>query len=268
MGCQFATFRKGTSPIVAVALHSGHLVRPEVQPYLRLSDEQRLHEEDPFTGRWTVIADNRAIAHYSRFECDLNRPRDKALYLRPEDAWGLDVWHHPVPESIVEHSLKRYDRFYQRLFDLVESLLKRHRRIVVLDLHTYNYRRSGPQAEPANPVDNPEINLGTGSLDRARWAAMVERFIGDLRAFDFLGRNLDVRENVRFRGGEMARKLHARYPASVCVLAIEVKKFFMDEWTLQLDPQRYQAVLRALWSTVPGLLDVLGALRHGADQAA
>lgn len=268
MGCQFATFRKGVSPIVAVALHSGHFVRPEVRPYLRLDAQQRLREEDAFTGRWTVVADNRALAHHSRFECDLNRPREKALYLKPEDAWGLNVWRHPVPESIVDHSLTRYDRFYQRLYALVESLLKRHPRVVVLDLHSYNHRRGGPESDLAETGDDPDINIGTGSMNRDRWSPIVDRFMADLRAFDFPERPLDVRENVRFLGGEMAKKLHARYPATVCVLAVEVKKFFMDEWTAELYPQRYNAVLRALWSTVPGLLDVLGTLRHGAYRAA
>jgi len=268
MACQFATFRKGVSPVIAVALHSGHYVRPEVRPYLKLSEELRLREEDPFTGRWCVISDNRAIAHHSRFECDLNRPPQKAVYRTPEDAWGLDVWQHSVPEQIFEHSLARYERFYQRLFGLIESLLKRHRRVVVLDLHTYNHRRGGPESEPQDPHQNPEINLGTGSLDRERWAAVVDRFMTDLRSFDFLGRQLDVRENVRFLGGEMAKTLHARYPASVCVLAVEVKKFFMNEWTGEVDAASYNAVLRALWSAVPGLLHVLETQRHGAYQAA
>ena len=28
----------------------------------------------------------------SRFEADLNRPRDRAVYLTPADAWGHQVW--------------------------------------------------------------------------------------------------------------------------------------------------------------------------------
>ncbi len=267
MACHFATFRQGGSPIIAVALHDGHHVRPEVRPYLKLSEELRLREEDPFTGRWCAIADNRVIAHHSRFECDLNRPKAKAIYRTPDDAWGLDVWRHPVPEAIFERSLARYDRFYQCLFDLIESLLSRHRRVVVLDLHTYNHRRGGPDSEPQDGRQNPEINLGTGSMDRQHWAEVVERFMAELRSFDFLGRQLDVRENVRFQGGEMAKTLHTRYPTSVCVLAVEVKKFFMNEWTAELDPTRYAAVHRALHATVPGLLHVLGSERHGAHQA-
>ena len=33
-----------------------------------------------------------AWARRSRFEVDLNRPREEAVYRVPEDCWGLDVW--------------------------------------------------------------------------------------------------------------------------------------------------------------------------------
>jgi hypothetical protein len=99
---------------------------------------------------------------------------------------------------------------------------------VVYDVHTYNHRRLGPQAPDADPRYNPEINLGTGMLDRNRWAPVLERFLADLREFDFLGRRLDVRENVRFRGGYFSHWVHQTFPRSACVLSIEVKKFL---WT-------------------------------------
>ncbi len=60
---------------------------------------------------------------------------------------------------------------------------------------------------------------------------MIDRFISDLSGFDFPGGRLDVRENVKFRGGNCGAWAHATFPDSACVLSIEVKKFFMDEWT-------------------------------------
>ena len=45
------------------------------------------------------------------------------------------------------------------------------------------------------------------------------------------GRELDVRENVKFRGGYLSWWIHEHYPEQGLALAIEVKKFFMDEWT-------------------------------------
>jgi hypothetical protein len=47
---------------------------------------------------------------------------------------------------------------------------------VVFDLHTYNHRREGPDTPPAEEVGNPEVNLGTGTMDRRKWAPIIDRF--------------------------------------------------------------------------------------------
>ena len=84
--------------------------------------------------------------------------------------------------------------------------------------------------------------------------------MSDLAAFDFPGRRLDVRENVNFRGGHSGEWTHTTLPRSVCVFSIEVKKFFMDEWTGRLDPAVHAAVGQALASAVPGVLEELERL--------
>src|SRR5262245_31766079 len=89
------TLVHGEGPIVAAAIHAGHAVRREVNECLALSETDRLREEDPFTDRWTQVAPNRLVTHRSRFEVDLNRNRSGAVYLTPEDAWGLQVWRVP-----------------------------------------------------------------------------------------------------------------------------------------------------------------------------
>ena len=62
---------------------------------------------------------------------------------------------------------------------------------------------------------------------------------------------LDVRENVRFRGRQLAAWTHARYPDRGIVLALEFKKTFMDEWTGEVDRARIDELARALAGTVP-----------------
>src|SRR5690606_33956601 len=91
-----ARLTRGDGPIIAAAIHNGHEVRPEVAGLLALDDAQRLREEDPFTGEWTVVAPTQIVGLRSRFETDLNRPRDGAVYERPEQAWGLHIWHRTV----------------------------------------------------------------------------------------------------------------------------------------------------------------------------
>jgi hypothetical protein len=44
------------------------------------------------------------------------------------------------------------------------------------------------------------------------------------------------------------------------VLSIEFKKFFMDEWTGDLDEVQHDAIGRALAGTVPGVLEELQRL--------
>lgn len=249
----------GAGPLVACAIHNGHAVRPEVGELIRLSSRDVLYEEDPFTERWTTIAPTRVVGLRSRFEVDLNRPRESAVYVTPDDCWGLDVWKSPPPASLISQSLAQYDAFYAHLRFLLERLVNTHGRAVVFDLHTYNHRRGGPGGPPDDPQKNPEINVGTGSLDRPRWEPVVERALAELRGSDFLGRRLDVRENVRFYGGELSKWCHRQFPQNVCVLAIEVKKFFMDEWTGELDDEKFEAVHAALEAAARGVAEELKA---------
>jgi N-formylglutamate amidohydrolase len=230
-----------------------------VAKILMIDELTRLREEDPFTGRWTTIAGTRLIGLRSRFEVDLNRPREKAVYLAPEDAWGLQIWREKPAPGIIERSLAEYDAFYAEVKRLFTELTHRFGRFVVFDLHTYNHRREEPHGPIADPQQNPEVNVGTGTMDRARWATIVDRFIADLRAVDFLGRRLDVRENVKFFGGHFPRWTHQNFPESACVLAIEVKKFFMDEWTGNPDPagKQVEAIRQALAATIPGVIEEL-----------
>jgi N-formylglutamate deformylase len=250
----------GDGPVVATAIHNGHAVREEVADLLALSPMDRLREEDPFTGLWTAIGGTQIVVQRSRFEVDLNRPRETAVYLEPEDAWGLQVWKKRPPAEIIAGSLAEYDAFYAEVQRVFAGLAGRSGRFVVFDLHTYNHRRQGPSGPPANPELNPEVNVGTGSMDRRRWGPVVDRFIADLRAFDFLDRRLDVRENVKFKGGNLSRWIHETFPDSGCALAIEFKKFFMDEWTGKADQDQLEAVRRALEFARQGVLDVLGEL--------
>jgi N-formylglutamate deformylase len=244
---------RGDSPIVATAIHDGHDVREEVAEIMALPEPDRLREEDPYTGVWAEVALTRLVPRRSRFEVDLNRPRDRAVYLGPEDAWGLQVWKNELPGALVERSLVEYDAFHAQAHEILSELVSRFGVVVVLDLHTYNHRRSGPVAEPADPESNPEVNVGTGTVDKERFAGIVDRFVEDLGQYDFRGRHLDVRENVKFRGGHFSRWVHETFPGTACTLAVEFKKFFMDEWSGEIDRDLHGEISRALAATVPGL---------------
>lgn len=251
---------EGTGPIMATAIHAGHEIRAELLPLIALDEADRSREEDPYTDYWVKVVPTWLIPTHSRFEVDLNREREEAVYTQPEMAWGLHLWKHPLKQKLIEHSLDEYDAFYSELYKILKHIEAKHSHFIVLDLHTYNYRREGPHATPADPQTHPEVNIGTGSMDRKRYANVVERFIHDLSHYDFMGRKLDVRENVKFKGRQLAKWIHERFPDSACVISIEFKKFFMDEWTGVGDVEQVQAIRDALHSTLPGLMEELNKL--------
>lgn len=250
----------GSDPIIVTAIHSGHSLREELGEIMALGEASRLREEDPFTDAWVSVSDNYVLPERSRFEFDLNRERDEAVYVRPEDAWGLKLWKTPPSHEMVHRSLQEYDAVYVELKKLFDEMRDRHGHFVIFDLHAYNYRRDGPEAPPQPPAENPEVNIGTGTLDRRYWGDLIDRFMNDLRRFEFLGRHLDVRENVKFVGRQFARWTHDNYPKCACLLAIEFKKFYMDEWSGLGDPVQIQAIRHALASTIPGIKASLASL--------
>ena len=251
--------QEAACPVVAVAVHAGHALRDEVAALTAVPAERRSREEDRGTAEWAMWFPTRLVAGRSRFEVDLNRPRDSAVYRQCADCWDLEPWHRPLPPEVAERSRQVHDAFYAVLAGILDRTEQLFGRFVVYDLHSYNHRRGGPTADP---VGHPDVNVGTGSMDRDRWGPVVDRFMADLGAVELpYGYGyLDVRENVVFKGRYLAQWVHERYPQTGCALAIEVKKFFMDEHTGQLDDRLTEAVGDALAATVPGVIEELGGL--------
>ena len=248
---------KGAGPVVGLAVHAGHEMRPDLWPYLAIDEEQRYREEDPYTDFLTLCCDTQFITRRSRFEVDLNRTEMDAICIQPEDCWNLKIWKNYPPESVFERSHEELRAFYEELEILLKRVEKESGHFVVLDFHSYNHRRNGPTEPPEDKSLNPQINIGTGSMDRERWGPLVDRFINDLRQYPFPGGKLDVRENVKFKGREVPKFIHQRFPETGCSLAIEVKKFFMDEWSGEVDEPALNALLDAFNSAVPGLKEEL-----------
>ena len=241
--------------LVATAIHAGHDIRPEVSSLLALEDAVRLREEDPFTDRIAACADSRVLVFRSRFEVDLNRGRDDAVYRTPDDCWGLDLWRGELPQDLISRSLDIYDAFYADLGSHLD-LLSEVGPFVVFDMHSYNHRRQGAEGSEAPEATNPDVNVGTGWLD-GRWSSVVDSFIEALGGVDVGGDPLDVRENVRFEGANLSRWIHERYPMTGCALALEFKKTFMDELTGAVDVEHLDALISALRATIPPVLDAL-----------
>ncbi len=250
------TFIKGKSPIVATAIHEGHQTRDELQGLFNLTEEERLREEDPFTAKWLNISDNNIIVHHSRFEADVNRPRDKAVYTKPEDAWNMKIWKKELSEEITGRSLAIYDNFYKTAKGYFDSLFEKHENIIVYDIHSYNHRRVGKDVA-ADATENPEVNIGTQNIDKDVWQSVISIIIKTFSDFDYNGHHLDVRENIKFKGGYFGQWLHAQYGKKICPISIEFKKFFMDEWTGEPFPKDIELINQLVLASRQPVLDSL-----------
>ena len=228
--------RRGVGPILTTAVHAGHQIRDELKPYLEADDTIYRREEDPLTDILAGTGDHIFCCYNSRFEVDLNRSRELALATNPDKTWGLRIWKSQPPKDIVERSLQQHDAFYNLMKNWLEELIAQHRNVLVLDLHSYNHRRAGPNASPAAAELNPDVDLGVTTLNHNRFKSVVDALTTGLKSTACQGKTLDVRANVRYPdGGYWPEWVFAHYPDNICTVTLEYKKFYMDEWTSQAD---------------------------------
>lgn len=226
--------------LVTTAIHAGHELCPELAQDCTLSPEVRLMEEDPYTDRMAGLFPNHITVQSSRFMVDLNRNRAKCVYLKPEDCWGLPVNREDMDAQLLERLYSEYDEFYTLVDDYLgrlfyqRDLAKLTKPLLILDLHSYNHRRGGPDAEPAPQEGNPDIIIGRNNLDPIHYDKAEK--LRQLLDGKLLGEiEIDCRCDVKFPGGNFSRYLNSRYPEKVICLAIEFKKIFMDEHTGELN---------------------------------
>src|SRR5690606_42145393 len=170
-----------------------------------------------------------------------------------------EVWRtNPLPDDIVRRSQEVYATVYSQLEARLDEVAARGP-FVVYDAHSCNRRRNGADADPEPGDDNPEVNLGTGTVDRKIFQGVVDAFAESMSAQATDDGPIDVRENVKFEGRALAWWVHERYAGRGVCLALEFKKTFMDEWTGEPDLDRIQRLAEALAATQE---PVLAALRE------
>ena len=213
----------GDGPLVACAIHDGHEVRAGRR---RVPAARRLRaalRRGPVHRRVDVDrtdADRRtAVAVRARFQ---PAARQGGVH-RARRRVGARSVEMSASERVPGcKSLAAYDDFYAHLrLSCLERLVARHGRVVVFDLHSYNHIRGGRGGEPADRRPEPGDQPGHG-LDAARRSGRRSSTAGSPKCdrYDYLGRRLDVRENVKFFGGNLPagftktfRKRCARWPS-------------------------------------------------------
>jgi hypothetical protein len=237
-----------STPALVVAIHAGHNVREELPPLMQIPEKDRLFEEDPATDRMIRGNANAIWGLDSRAEYDLNRPADKALPLKPEQFWGVQVYRVAPTLEMKRRSLAKHEAFYRFAGSCIRVLLERFGFCIVYDIHSYNISR---QVEKG--IENPPLfNLGTALLDRSRWGSLIDAWLHQLGRIEIPGICTTVEENKVFSGkGELCRRLTGWDP-HILVLPTEIAKVYMDE---------YKGILHE------PLIDALGQGLHGAIAA-
>jgi len=220
-----------------VSMHSGHRVRKEILEILAVSEEDRYREEDPFMDRFISDFPIRICGRDSRFEYDLNRNPYRSLYDYDKPQWGLKVWNRELTEEERLRSIKKHREFHALLEMVCRYLLKQHKYALLFDMHAYCYQREKKQTWQED--ERPEINIGTGAVNRKIFDPAITCFKSNLRRTKIDDRPLRISENEIFSGGYLSRHLSRIFNERLLVLALEYKKIFMDEWTGTL----YQDVL-------------------------
>ncbi|MBR8843971.1 MULTISPECIES: flavohemoglobin expression-modulating QEGLA motif protein [Pseudoalteromonas] len=221
-------------PYVATAVHAGHRTRASLKGLFAISDAERLQEEDPFTDGMIESLPITLIARDSRYEYDLNRAPELAIY---KEAWGKQVWSQALPNADIDVSLSKHAAYYRVLSALLTTLERKFGACLLFDVHSYNYQiRSYPYA--------PTFNIGTAQLDTLRFRAVLDELKKQLGLKKLAGQLVDCAENTVFQGhGYQAQYITSHFDNTL-VVPLEVKKVFMDENSGELFPVVFEKLQR------------------------
>lgn len=231
-----------------VAMHSGHLVRPEVGNSMLATEKERLREEDPCTEKFIDKLPIQIIGRDSRFEYDLNREAGRSIYDNKEKNWGLKVWKTKPDSRQRNLSLLKHKEFYDLMDIVVEYVNRQNKYSVVFDIHSYCYRRE--EDIPWQDDPNPEINIGTGAVNRKIFGKIIEDFKNNLSDVKIGNYPVRIAENEIFSGGYLAKRLSKMFPEKLLVIALEFKKIFMDEATGELYDYEFEILIRGFNKSV------------------
>ena len=246
LGAAAFEFKKPSNAI-AVALHAGSRVRSGLNGVMQVGAVERSREEDLYTDALVEDFPLVMVARDSRFEYDLNWEEAHCIYDYQKKKWGHQVWSRPLTKSERDETIAKYREFHRLLDMMIEYVLSRVGPVLLFDIHSFCYQR---EDRVHWWTDNkPEINVGTRYIHRDYFAAQVEAFMRMNSGIILEGKRLRIAENEIFPGGFLTRKYAAMHPHTVCVLAVEYKKIYMDEWSGKLYPEKLDLLKRSLLLT-------------------
>lgn len=217
---------------VCAAIHNGHQFRKSLWDNCLHTEYERWFEEDPET--LTMIQSHPIVVagNDSRFEYDLNRSPEEAIYV---DAWGKQLWKKPLTKVEKNISLQKHRNFYKVIYTLINKLEEIHKNVIVYDMHSYNWKRWTREV--------PTFNLGAGNVNMDRFGTVVESWRKTLSEIE-LPNNIKSTSLINdvFKGNGYFLKYIKQNFDNTLVLATEVSKIYCDE----LNQITYPEVIYAL----------------------
>ncbi len=220
-------------PFICVAIHNGCDIKESLIDKCLLDKKARWSEEDPLTGDFIESLPIRIIANDSRYEYDLNRQEDEAIY---DVAWGKPVWKQKLSAEEKAQSIKQHREFYTVLKALVKKIEEKFQASIIYDIHSYNYKRSDVHEE------YPVFNLGTEQVNKNKYSKYVNRLVKELSKIEFEDIENRVAENEVFFGRGYLASFIAETFDNTVVLPLEVKKIYCDENNGDIFPSVVNAI--------------------------
>ena len=214
------------------AVHDGHQFRKSLWNNCLHTEYERWYEEDPETKNMVVSHPIVIAGCDSRFEYDLNRASESAIY---EDAWGKRLWKKPLPEKEKQKSMGKHDAFYKVVHALIDKIESIHGVAIVYDMHSYNWKRWDREV--------PTWNLGTSNVDAIRFGMDIEDWRQSLSELSLPnGIESTSKINDTFQGNGYFLKFISKNFKNTLVLATEIAKVYCDEYDCITYPEVVAAV--------------------------
>ncbi len=205
-------------PYVCTAIHDGSNFRDELKLKTLLSDYDRWYEEDPYTAEFISSMPIVLAGKDSRFEYDLNRAPDSAIY---DVAWGKKVWKKNLTRLEKKRSLNKHANYYRVTHALIKKLESLFEACVVYDMHSYNYKRWDREV--------PVFNIGTERVDHERFDKTIQHWKKELAKVSIPNVKTSSKINDVFMGRGYNVAFITENFKNTLVLATEVKKVYCDE---------------------------------------
>ncbi|MEX0289106.1 MAG: N-formylglutamate amidohydrolase [Flavobacteriaceae bacterium] len=229
------------APYICGAVHDGHQFRKSLWENCLHSEYERWYEEDPCTQEMVASQPIVLAGCDSRFEYDLNRAPDNAIYT---DAWGKQLWRTPLPDSEKQYSLSKHKAFYQVVHALVTKIEEKYGKALVVDMHSYNWKRWDREV--------PVWNLGTVNIDNERFGDIVQAWSSRLGQMELPnGIKSTSKINDTFQGNGYFLKYITQTFENTLVLATEISKIYCDELSGIIYPEVVRSVAMQMKELIP-----------------